>query len=698
MLVTYIAILLIPVILIEAVNFTVMRRQNYDILEGNIRASSERQLSYLNSQFQVLTTAAAQMRKDKNMYYRYRSNDPGAFWNVHEVLEKTSVWSTFFSDIFYYDREDKIIISNRGRESEDFFTENIITMEDIDKTDGFVNGLGLLKGRDLKAGGNACILVAAPMEKIYSKQGVKARSLILFQVPCERFENVLAPDGLEGNDYRIVVSYNGQMVGTNSSELYEKMYAGEEVRLNAGDGYYYSFSDELFQIEWSIPKNLYNASLVSLVLGQALVVFLVLAIGVAAIYWFTQRSYQPLKSILQNIPDKYSSDSVKFADEFKYIDFVLNDLLYSQSIFKESRDQLRQEQYLYYIVDNQVQKGSALYKQCLEEGIRLDRQRFLCVLVEDVMENSDVYQYFNEGFLRYREHSDIYSLYIMGDKYVFLICSDLEQDALLKMIHTDLKKCGQVQVGFGQVVEELDRIRFSYNEARGALDKPFPDGIKKIYPQTEIDALSEAIEAGNTAKVEFAIRMMKGDLPYLNPVIGTTVLVDVAALLNGGDRVAAMQSLKNLDTITPETVGAKLDEQLALYIQNQAEESEPEKPARRQNLKEVVKYVEENYTSPDFSVKGMAAEFNTSASNLSHYFKNSTGQTISQYVEEMRMQKAKELLLSGHKVGETVELLGYGSAASFTAAFKRYYAMTPQAFRAKGRASSGPAEDDGQAE
>lgn len=104
-----------------------------------------------------------------------------------------------------------------------------MTVEDIDRADSFVNALGLLKGRDLKAGGHECVLVAAPIEKIYSSKETKARSMILFKVPCEQFANLLAPDGLEGNDYRLVVFYNGHAVGTNSEELYQAIYAGEEL-------------------------------------------------------------------------------------------------------------------------------------------------------------------------------------------------------------------------------------------------------------------------------------------------------------------------------------------------------------------------------------------------------------------------------------------------------------------------------------
>jgi AraC-like DNA-binding protein len=43
----------------------------------------------------------------------------------------------------------------------------------------------------------------------------------------------------------------------------------------------------------------------------------------------------------------------------------------------------------------------------------------------------------------------------------------------------------------------------------------------------------------------------------------------------------------------------------------------------------------------------MAMNFHTSPSNLSHFFKKSTGQTISHFIDDMKVKRAEQLLLAG---------------------------------------------------
>jgi AraC-like DNA-binding protein len=71
-----------------------------------------------------------------------------------------------------------------------------------------------------------------------------------------------------------------------------------------------------------------------------------------------------------------------------------------------------------------------------------------------------------------------------------------------------------------------------------------------------------------------------------------------------------------------------------------------------------------------------------SASYLSRYFKDQTGQTVSQYIQTLRMEKAKELLRAGaESLQEVVERIGYGSVSGFIRKFKETEGVTPGEFR-----------------
>ncbi len=107
----------------------------------------------------------------------------------------------------------------------------------------------------------------------------------------------------------------------------------------------------------------------------------------------------------------------------------------------------------------------------------------------------------------------------------------------------------------------------------------------------------------------------------------------------------------------------------------------PTKQTLPRNLHTIMRYIEENYTSPEFSIKYMAAVFDTSTSNLSHQFKKMTGKTLSRFIDELRISKAEELLDAGEKISVISQKLGYSTTPVFTETYKRIRGITPSMYR-----------------
>jgi len=64
-------------------------------------------------------------------------------------------------------------------------------------------------------------------------------------------------------------------------------------------------------------------------------------------------------------------------------------------------------------------------------------------------------------------------------------------------------------------------------------------------------------------------------------------------------------------------------------------------------------------------------------------FKKYYGKTPYQYLTEVRMAKAKELLTAGHTVSETCYLLGFSSLSSFSILFKKMAGVAAIDYRTK---------------
>jgi two-component system response regulator YesN len=79
----------------------------------------------------------------------------------------------------------------------------------------------------------------------------------------------------------------------------------------------------------------------------------------------------------------------------------------------------------------------------------------------------------------------------------------------------------------------------------------------------------------------------------------------------------------------------------------------------------------------------LASAMKMNASYLSTLFSQTTGVTFHQFLEEVRLSKAKELLRDPrNRVGEVACAAGYASPDSFRHAFKAHEGLSPEAWRA----------------
>jgi two-component system response regulator YesN len=95
----------------------------------------------------------------------------------------------------------------------------------------------------------------------------------------------------------------------------------------------------------------------------------------------------------------------------------------------------------------------------------------------------------------------------------------------------------------------------------------------------------------------------------------------------------------------------------------------------------VLKMVNE-LTNQEISLKTMAARLNVSPSYLGMVFHKQTGYYFNDYLTEVRLKKAADLLKhTDLKLKEIVEKTGFSSQPYFTRSFKRFYNVSPLHYR-----------------
>ncbi len=96
----------------------------------------------------------------------------------------------------------------------------------------------------------------------------------------------------------------------------------------------------------------------------------------------------------------------------------------------------------------------------------------------------------------------------------------------------------------------------------------------------------------------------------------------------------------------------------------------------------IVSFVEAHYNDPDLSLALIADQFDISQSYLSCLFKQTQGVNISSFIENIRIEKAKDLLKTTDlTIVRISEMTGYGSTNSFCRAFKRVTGMSTSEYR-----------------
>lgn len=97
-------------------------------------------------------------------------------------------------------------------------------------------------------------------------------------------------------------------------------------------------------------------------------------------------------------------------------------------------------------------------------------------------------------------------------------------------------------------------------------------------------------------------------------------------------------------------------------------------------IETIEEYIKRNYA--DIRLEDIANILKMSPNYISSFYKEKTGQNITNYVTKIRMEKAAELLADFHyKTYEISEKVGYHNPKNFSRVFKKYYGISPREYR-----------------
>ena len=142
------------------------------------------------------------------------------------------------------------------------------------------------------------------------------------------------------------------------------------------------------------------------------------------------------------------------------------------------------------------------------------------------------------------------------------------------------------------------------------------------------------------------------------------------------------QEMENIMGETGKTIEAAVDYCGKILKKAIALRDENARNQNRSVLKLAVDFIDHNYMDEEISLNKAAHVANVSANHFSALFSQNMGQTFTEYLTDLRMNKAKELLrCTAMRSSEIAGEVGYKDAHYFSYLFKKTQGMTPSEYR-----------------
>ncbi len=226
------------------------------------------------------------------------------------------------------------------------------------------------------------------------------------------------------------------------------------------------------------------------------------------------------------------------------------------------------------------------------------------------------------------------------------------------------------------------------------------DDLKEIQ-----DAIADFLSEGSPEDVPHFVEALLDKMPrehFRSIILRQYVIVNIFATVTSfckkfedkvektqTEEIAHLQELKDREKLLREALAtAESQEDIQTYMtQLLANALEVRNTVSDRRYSDVIlaaqKIIKKQYMSEDISLNTVAAEVGMSASYFSTIFSREMNQTFVEYLTEIRMNKAKELLTcSSLKTAEIAFETGYRDPHYFSSLFKKTQGCTPKEYRA----------------
>ncbi|MGO4936298.1 helix-turn-helix domain-containing protein [Fundicoccus sp. Sow4_H7] len=462
-----------------------------------------------------------------------------------------------------------------------------------------------------------------------------------------------------------------------------------------------------------------------------IVVFLgliaMLFIGLVIAYYFANKYYQPLRSLISIFDANISNDY----NEWNIIESNVNKAFTEVSTLSQQvSDQIPivKQATILELIEGRISNEDDFNKYLLELGLIFPYEYFTQIIIEigdknkSLLEKDIKYidQRLSDVFLD--QVSDLYNVYgvvpYLRNNQIFLIVNSNKPmhkiwttlyEYLSKSLLSEKSFKQQIiKIGIGNTYTHWNKIKKSYFEASSVIDllnnkdsgKNTILFFSDIVTDQSIDDLPTIIDYPTEQVMLLSQGLKQGDIELCKEIIDDVFESFDNKFSNEISRQMTISYIYNHLVQTANelkiTLGweflVKLSDfiqselakdtliNLSMYIATQAKDQ-----IEDLNIvieKQVVQIIFENFDSSSLSLEQIASEFNISVSYVSKLVKQETGESFSSIIQALRMEKFKSLLVETNQpIKDIVTQVGYFDVSNFTRKFRKETGLTPSQYR-----------------
>ncbi|WP_078552338.1 response regulator [Bacillus alkalicellulosilyticus] len=341
-----------------------------------------------------------------------------------------------------------------------------------------------------------------------------------------------------------------------------------------------------------------------------------------------------------------------------------------------------------YSTSSAIEKASKL-------GINLIANHYFVLILEDEQNHMDsIRSIITADFISFKRKTNEHVFIIRG-----VTKSQLEETII--NIKQSITPSRSQAIGIGSIKDRIQEISQSFTEAYDQKYQhvkytsfQFKDAIPELPLQMNKKELQHFLKFGNTVEIQTFCeeyiathtRMVK-ETPFWSYYVlieFTNTTIEFVKEINP-QNTAILTQFKSIEWKSGNNKGQIIDymvELLEIVIKHRDLSQSKNYPL----IEKAKDYIKNNYHNPELSLQMVANVVNISPSYFSHLFSQETGQTLKEYLTTVRIEKAKELLLTtSEKTYEIALKVGYNDSHYFCNMFKKLTGFTTKKFKNQGK-------------